>query len=143
MEDQKQASPPISTETPVKKEPTINGPVAGGSFVILIAIMYILPQILMIAMPSFFLTNQIPHLMDGIIGFIAILIGLMIGLKVRKNAFLNGLFTGILTVGVAQITIIPSSRMGMESILQYSLIVGLPVIIGALIGGAIRKSKAQ
>ena len=126
-----------------KPEPTINIPVVIGSFVILLALIYILPQILFVVMVLTRTNNQIPHLMDGIIGFIALLMGLIIGLKVKKNAFLNGLLTGVFTVGVAQITIIPSSRMGIESILQYSLIAGLPIIIGALIGGATKKNKSK
>lgn len=131
------------SETIQKPEPPINWRIIIGSIVMTIALMSIVPSILFIALPSIFYVNPISHLMDGITGLIALLIGIMVGYYVKKNVFLNGLLSGILTVGVIQITIVPSSRMGIASILEYSLIIGLPIIVGALIGGAMKKEKTE
>jgi len=131
-----------NSEQKTKKEPFINGKVAGLGFVILTILIYIIPQILLVIAPLA-VTQEDSNIMSIVIVVLSLIVGLIIGLLVKKNAILNGLVTGLLTLIIVEIAIIPSSRMGLESLIQYALIVTLPVLIGALIGGFLKKMKSK
>ena len=132
---------PIPEQKP-KKIPFINGKVAGLGFVILTILIYLVPQILLVIAPLA-ATQEDSNIMGIVIIALSAIVGLMVGLLVKRNPCLNGLVTGLLTLIVVEIAIIPSSRMGLESLMQYALIVTLPVFIGAIIGGVLKKLKSK
>ena len=127
-----------------QKQPLFDGKVAGLGFVVLAILLFILPEILVALIPSAFIgTSKIPYLLEGSFAFASLVIGFLVGLKAKHRPFVSALITGIVTLLFFEFALIPSSRIGLTSLMQYGLILLLPIVVGALIGKIIHKRKTQ
>ncbi len=110
-----------------QKHPLFDGKVAGLGFVVLAILLYVLPQVLIMVLPF---------------ALVSFVVGLIVGMKAKYKPFVSGLSTGIIALLFVLFAILPSSRIGLQSFIQYALIILLPVLVGTLIGGKFNKSKS-
>lgn len=131
-----------------KKQPIINGKVAGMGFVVLTMLLFIVPQILIYTAPDIFYSvtplaeEKVPnpYPISAIIVAISFVIGVIVARKVKNYSIRNGIFTGALTV-VTLIFFFATSHFASntEIYLLMPLIIGLPVVAGAVVGAFSKK----
>lgn len=140
MEQPKGAS---TINVPTAKEPFMDGKVAGLGFVVLAILMYMLPGILLIVFSSMWYGDSLRLAIVGSMAFVALIVGFVVGLKSKYHSFSSGLATGVVSILFAQFAIVPVANVGIGMFVQYIVTVLVPVLIGTLIGGALKRKPQQ
>jgi hypothetical protein len=124
-------------------ETTSSSKVGILSLIILIATTWISMSILPMFLPGFISgnINSFSFLPLLVIGLVALVVGIIIGKKtsLQRERMKLSVGVGLFTLIFAHIAIIPGNRIGLTSIVTYSLLLIAPIIIGSLIGGSIKK----
>lgn len=112
--------------------------VAVWGLVILIATVWLLPFLLVVIAPSL-MWNDIRGgvWFSSIVGVVGLVIGIMVGLKLptTKERLMNALAIGVFALIFVHIAVVPSNRIGLQSVLQWGLVLAVAPIVGALLGG--------
>lgn len=116
------------------------------SLIILIAEMFLLPFLIMFVMPvSLFNDKSMVSaglILSSVLAVTALICGVLMGLKIekRKDLVMNATAVALFTFIFVHLAIVSSSSIGLQSIIQYILILVLPIAIGSFLG-ALKKRR--
>ncbi len=106
--------------------------------VVLCAATFLIPNILPFVAPEVLFDS--PHAwltLSSLMAIVALVVGVAIGIKipVQKERIKNALGVGFFTLIFIHLVVLPGNAIGVRSIIAYTIVLVLPTLVGALLGG--------